>query len=218
MAKVNAYETPKGIAIHPWINKPDTKYAPDGVFKMQLKLKLADANVQNLKVLVDEAAQVAFDVETKDLTAGEKKKWTLYVPYTLEEDDEGNETGYIIFTFKRNRIIKLQGGDTKELQVYIYDSKGNVPEAGKEPSIWGGTELKTLFTFRNVKVPGTKNAGVKLDFSAVKVFKLSKGEGKRDPFAKEAPDADGDDDGYVWEPSTDGGGDKGHDHDEDTPF
>lgn len=203
MAKVNMIETALGVSEHPWINKADTKYQADGVFKNTVIFDHSLATTMNLIAMIDEhAAEVKARLidDNEGLSAGEKKKWKLYVPYVIEEDDEGNPTGRVKVQFKRNRVIRLQGGETKELSVSVYDSKGNVIPGDGLPAIYGGTTLKTLFSFRDVKVPGTKQVGVKLDFAAVKIGKLAKsGAGGRDPFSKGGDDGS-DDDGYVFEP------------------
>jgi hypothetical protein len=199
--KVNMIETAAGVSEHPWINKPDTKYNPDGVFKNTVVFDHSLATTLNLLSLIDEKAQEVFDRLTEGLSPGEKKKWKLYVPYVLEEDDEGNPTGRVKVQFKRNHVIKLQGGETKELSVSVYDSAGKVIDGEVLPPIYGGTVLKTLFSFRDVKVPGTKQIGVKLDMAAVKILKLAKsGSAGRDPFSKDGQDEEGD--GYVFEPGS----------------
>lgn len=203
MAKVNMYETAAGVSEHPWINKPDTKYVADGVFKNTVALDHSLATTMNLLALIDEkAAEVkARLIDNNDgLGAGEKKKWQLYVPYVIEEDAEGNPTGRVLVSFKRNRVIRLQGGETKELSVAVYDSAGKVIPGEELPAIYGGTVLRTLFSFRDVKVPGTKQVGVKLDMAAVKIVKLAQ-SGKRDPFSKDGDDGS-DGDGYVFEPGS----------------
>ena len=32
--------SPRGIAVYPWLNRPDTKFSADGDFKVTLKLQL----------------------------------------------------------------------------------------------------------------------------------------------------------------------------------
>jgi hypothetical protein len=196
MAKVNMFETATLLWEHPWVNNPDTKYNADGVFKLT---GVADSSLPtslNLQALIDEKAAEAFERLTEGLSAGEKKKWKLYVPYVLEDDEAtGEPTGRIKFGFKRNRKIKLQGGEEKLLSVSVYDSSGKIIAAEELPAIYGGSSGKVLFSFRDVKVPGTKQAGVKLDFAAVKVKSLAK-SGQRNPFSNDGEEEGG----YVFEP------------------
>lgn len=200
MAKVNMIETAAGVSEHPWINNPDTKFQPSGVFKNTVWFDGALPTTLNLIALIDDAAKEAFDRQLEGLSAAERKKWSLYAPYEREMDDETGDTptGRVKFGFKRNHTIKLQGGEEKLLTVAVYDSKGKVIDPEDLPPIYSGTVLKTLFSFRDVKVPGTKQAGVKLDMAAVKIISLGKGGRSADPFSKDdGPDAD---DGYEFSP------------------
>ncbi len=199
MPKATMFETPRLLLEHPWINTPDTKYNADGVFKTFGIADHSKPTVLNLQHMIDEACDASLAKATEGLTPSEKKKWGIYKPYEIEEDANGEPTGRIKFNFKRNHIITLQGGEKRELQVSIYDSHGNVPEEGKEPRIFGGTDAKLLFSMRDIKVTSAKLAGVKLDFAAIKVFALG-GKGGRDPFSH-AGDEDGPTEGsYTWSP------------------
>lgn len=178
------YETPLGPFEHPWINTPDTKYNKDGVFQLTVVLQEADLDTVNLIHLIDEQAEAAFKEQTKGLSKVELKKWTIYKPYDYEEDPEtGDKTGRVKLHFKRNHIITLKGGEKKELSITVYDSTGNKAGADEVPAIYGGTIGQVLFSFRQIKVAGAHLAGSKLDFAAVKVFKLAEGRGS-DPFSK----------------------------------
>ena len=46
------YTTPAGIAQYPWLNKPDTKFNPDGEFKVNLEVDSESA--QSLVTFLDE--------------------------------------------------------------------------------------------------------------------------------------------------------------------
>jgi hypothetical protein len=45
--------TPKGVAIHPWLEKPDTKYNANGIFKVTLRVPGEEA--LDLVAKIDEA-------------------------------------------------------------------------------------------------------------------------------------------------------------------
>lgn len=200
MARPDAYQTPPGVAVHPWINRPDTKFNANGVFHTQLALDASLPDVQTLMAKVTEGSQAIFQriiTEDKVLTPAEKKKWKLYVPFVMEEDAEGNETGRVLFTFKRNHKVTIRG-EEKELHVAIYDSMGNDIPGDEEPAVFGGTVLSAAFTFRDVKVPGTKQAGAKLDFFAVQIIKLGQGGGGKVFGRATDPDETEGSGGYVF--------------------
>lgn len=187
MAKTR-FSTPPGEALHAWIDKPDTKFNADGLFKTKLildlneSLKDRDGNevlregqpvypARDWKAKVDAQAQAAFDEELKDLSVGARKKWGLYLPYTEEEDDEGNPTGRIIFEFKRNAKIKIRKtGEIKELTVACYNVKG---EPIKSTAVFSGTIIIVGgVEFRPIKITASQKAGVRMDFSKVQILKL----------------------------------------------
>lgn len=173
--KKTVYEfSPLGEAqVGTWINKPDTKFNEAGVFKSPILVEGTDAI--RFKEKVDAAAEAYFEEQTAEMTAGERKKWKLYVPYEEVEDDEGNPTGAIRFDFKQNATIKLRSGEEKAVQIAVKDSK-NKDLVGKP--IFPGTILRTMFAFRGIKIAGTKELGVRMDFAAVQVFKLGEGKSK----------------------------------------
>lgn len=165
-ARIPYRPSPAGIAVYPWLNKPDTKFNADGVFKTGLILEGAEA--QKLKEELDAASQVAFDEETADLAPAARKKWRLYLPYEEEETEEGHKTGRITFNFKQNATIKVEG-QPKAIQIAIFDA------ADKEvhTPIFGGSTIRVMYRPRNTKIAASQQAGVKLDFLKVQLVKLA---------------------------------------------
>jgi hypothetical protein len=155
------------VAVYPWVNKPDTKFNSDGVYKTGLAVEGKDA--EKFRKEIDLASQEAFDSETASMTAGERKKWSLYVPYEVEEDEEGKPTGRTIFHYRQNAVLKLADGETKGIKIGIYDSADKPTEA----EIWGGSKLRVKYYARPIKVASTKKAGVRLDFLKVQVIQLA---------------------------------------------
>jgi hypothetical protein len=166
------YKTsPFGEAIHPWINKADTKFNEAGLFKVDHLVTGAEAQAQ--KAEIDKAAEAAFEEMTAEMTAGERKKFTIYRPYEVQEDDDGNPTGAIVFNYKQNATIRLKDGTTKNIKISIQDAKGNDTSV----AIYGGSIIRVMYSMRPIKMAGTKQIGVRLDFSMVQVKKLGKGSG-----------------------------------------
>lgn len=189
-AKVPYRASPIGISRYVWVNKPDTKFNAEGLYKLGLA-PLDGAEAAKFKEQIDEAAGVAFNEETADMTAGERKKWSLYVPYTEEEDDEGNPTGRIWFQFKQNATIKLRDGTVKEIQIGIFDA------ADKRIAldVYGGSTVRVMYRPRAVRIATNKQAGVRLDFCKVQVIQLAE-RGSEGGFG-------GVEDGYVHDDAED---------------
>lgn len=194
--KVPYKPSPIGIAGYPWLNKADTKYNAEGVFKTDLWVEGPEA--QAYKEYLDREAEKAFEEETADMAPAERKKWRIYVPYEVEEDDQGNPTGRIKFSFKQNATINVEGVP-KKIAIAIFDA------ADKEvhTPIFGGSTIRVMARPRNTKIAASKQAGVKLDFLKVQIIKVAErkaesgfgavegGYVEDDPQEADAPNYDG---------------------------
>jgi hypothetical protein len=172
------FDSPFGIAVHPWLNAPDVKFNPEGLFKTGLRLLGADA--ERLKAKIDAEAQAAFEDffengDGKAMTPAERKKMSIYVPYELEEDPQtGDPTGAIVFNFKQNATIKIKAtGETKKITIGLYDAAGKA----MDKRIWGGSEIRVNFAMRPIAMKALKQVGVKLDFGRVQVKTLAASSG-----------------------------------------
>jgi hypothetical protein len=164
--KVAYKPTPAGEGRYCWINKPDTKFNEQGVYKTELGLTGEIA--QQFKAEIDAVCEAAFEEETREVLAKDKKKWGIYRPYQEEEDAAGNKTGKIWFSFRQNAVIMVEG-EPKEIKIGIYDAedkKVTVP-------VFSGSTLRVMYKPRNVKVASQKLAGARLDFLKVQVVKLA---------------------------------------------
>ena len=107
------FKSEVGVAMYPHLNKPDTQFDTDGVFKVDLRMKKEDA--KPLIEAVKEAANDAF---------GEKAK-SAAMPFKTDE-----ETGDIIVKTK------------SKYQPKICDSTGMRLYPENLPLIYGGSTLK----------------------------------------------------------------------------
>lgn len=158
--------SPEGVARYAWVNSPDVKFNADGVFKTDHIVDGAAA--VKLKAEVDAAAEAAFEEGTKDLTPAEKKKWSIFYPYEVEENDDGTPTGRIIFKYRQNAIIRVEG-EAKPIRIAIFDSTDK-PTAAK---VFGGSIIRVAYKPRAIKLASAKQWGVRLDFLKVQVVKLA---------------------------------------------
>lgn len=162
--------SPPLISRYVWVNTPDTKFNADGLFKFDGIG--SDHAAIDFKATIDKAAEDAFEDATKDMTPAEKKKWSIFLPYDEEEDDAGNPTGRIIFKFRQNAVIKVEGED-KSIRIAIFDSQNN-PTAVK---VYGGSTLRASYKMRPIKLASAKKIGVRLDFLKVQVLKIADAAG-----------------------------------------
>ena len=154
--------TPKGVLVYPHLNKADTKFDKDGVWRASLRLPKKEA--ENLmKDLTDKI--------TANATAETQKrgKQVKAANNPFSDDGEGN----ILFNFKMKASGTRNTGERWNQKPILYDSKGNIFDP-KDKIIWGGTEAKVAFQ----PVPyfvGSIGAGVSLRLKAVQILNLVTG-------------------------------------------
>ena len=149
--------TPTGVALYPWLNKPDTEYNKDGEYKVNLVLSKEEA-----QPIINTINEV-FSENLKDELKKQKKKTikTANPPYAEELDDDGKATGNVIFKFKSKAVYKPA----------IFDANG---ETVINPQIWGGSEIRVNAALYPYFVSSI-GAGVSLKLRAVQVIALVEG-------------------------------------------
>lgn len=187
--RIAKFVTPKGIAVYPWLDKPDTKFKADGEYTMKLRLSAEES--QDLITKIDEAIAEACAAEKQKNPKKAVKKASP--PYSKVVDDEGNETGEYLFKFSLKAKVKTKEGKEWTQRPEIVDAKGNII-TGKV-KVGGGSEVKVGCQIAPFTAPvGT---GVTLRLMAVRVLKLVTYGGD-----KLAGFDFGDDEGFEYDPST----------------
>lgn len=184
--KLPLLKTPAGNAIWPKLTKPDTKFNAEGEYTTKLAIPCEEA--QELIAELDKAYEQSQEI-AKERNPGKKIKQAAK-PYTLEEDDQGNETGNIILSFKCKAKLTDKQGNSFPNAPKLFDSKNK--EFPKDQDIWGGSTLRIAFN----PVPyytAMVGAGVSLRLKAVQVINLVSGGGG----GNGASYGFGEEDGYV---------------------
>lgn len=127
------FSTPKGVAIYPWLNKPDTAFDANGKYKVSLRIAAADA-----KPLMD-SIKAASDSHFGDKAAQAK------MPFKTDD-----ETGDVIFTTKSNYQPKFM------------DSTGAAISENNVPQIYGGSTLKAAGTMFQYNAGGSIGVSLQL--------------------------------------------------------
>ena len=159
-AKNPRYTTPAGIAQYPYLTKPDTKFNPDGEYKISVEIPGAAA--QDIVTFLDEqfAASVA---KAKKENPGKKIK-EGDVPYSVDDD-----SGKVTVRFKLKAKVTPKQGDPFEQRPALFDAKGK--PIGADTKIGGGSKVKVAYEL----VPyytAIAGAGVSLRLKAVQVIDL----------------------------------------------
>jgi hypothetical protein len=221
MSKAEVHITPKGIALHPWLTLPDTKFDKEGKYKVDLRLDPDDeVHAAFIEKLSDDNKRHWDEVAKKD-----KKKAAIARsprdPIKAEVDPAtGEETGMVIVRFSsryqpslfdadRNQItddLKIGTGSVVKVAFtknYYYNAKDN--EVGLNLYLMQVQIVKLVeYNARGVAVAGfeVEDGGFKADQPPPKEsFPTdAPGEGEEDeeqddlPFDNPPPAASGGDD------------------------
>lgn len=197
--KLQRYTTPAGIAQYPYLSKPDTKFNPDGEYKISLEIPADEA--QAITAFLDEQLAVSIATAKKE-NAGKKIK-EGDAPYSVND-----ETGAVSVRFKLKAKVTPKNGDAFEQKPAIFDAKGK-PIMG-DAKVGGGSKVKVAYEL----VPyytAIAGAGISLRLKAVQVIDLKEfsggasadafGFGKEDGY--EAEDSPAVQNGFAEENSED---------------
>jgi hypothetical protein len=181
--KMELLVTPIGIAVYPYLTKPDTQFDADGEFKVGLVLSAKEAKA--VMATIDKAMAGTLEKAKNENPTKAKKIKAANPPYTEVTDEEGQETGEIKFNFKMKAKITTKDGTVINQRPGIFDAAGN---AIMNASIGGGTKMKVSAEL----VPyftDLVGAGITLRLKAVQVIELVEYTGKTaDKFGFKAED------------------------------
>ena len=168
--KIN-FTTTEGVAMYPWLNKPDTQFDANGQFKVNLRV--SNDNAKEMKKLVMDAAKEAF---------GEAKAKTAQLPFKKDE-----ETGDVVIVTK------------SKFRPKVADGTGKLINDNNVPPIHGGSTLKLSGNVYPYTAGGRH--GVSLQLGAVQLIQLAEGSNASASFAPVegayvAPDMTQEEDSY----------------------
>lgn len=155
--------SPKGIAVYPRLNQPDTKFDELGAYKADIAVPSEEAKplIAKLQAIHKAHTGKAASVASNPMFMNEVDKET------------GEETGRVIFKFRvKNRLTKR--GDLWDRQPKVFDAKGNM--LSTVPNIGGGSTLKVFFEIYEWKTPDGK-PGVSLQPIKVQLLDLQEFSG-----------------------------------------
>lgn len=195
--KLPVYISPKGVASYPYLLKYDDKFVKEGEYSVKLILD-ADENKEFLDDLKSKAEAVykktiAELKEAKKVKAA--KALTMHVPFSEEEDDEGEPTGRVVLNFKLKHQVTTGEGKTFTQQPDVFDAKKK--PLADDTRIGSGSIIRVAFNIIEFYAAANKNAGLSLRLKAAQIIDLveyggnnaeSYGFGEEDGF--EADDAD----------------------------
>lgn len=203
--KVPVYTTPRGIARYPRLDKPDTKFNPDGDYKVDLVLPTESAEAKALMAKIDAGIAASFEQAKKEHKG--KKVKMADAPYAVVteklkkgDEEEVVETDKTKFSFKLKAVGRnKKTGESWTMRPAVFDAKGQVLDVSKV-KLGGGSEIKVAYEMRPYFMASTSSAGVSLRLKGVQVLKLVEWQSAKDASAfgfgqEEGYDGVGDEDG-----------------------
>ena len=190
MSKV--YTSPKGTAVWPRIDTPDTKFDEDGVFSC--KLHVSEGDFKAFEAQINK--QVEADYKAECASQG-KDKLRRAASCPLRITDDGD---YEIYAKQKAKVHTKSKG-TLEFSITAFDSKGHpittLDDEGEKvphvPKIGSGSTLKMAVEVNTWFVP-SQGFGYTLRLRAVQVIDLVEYGGGDGSFGFGAEE-----DGYVGE-------------------
>lgn len=172
--------TPKGVAIYPRLNKPDTKFNAAGVYDCRVRLDPEASDVQELVEKLEKLRDSFYDATVTELKEAKKaakaKKLTKRAVFTDDVDAEGEETGLIVLKAKTTASGTGKDGKPWKRSPTLFDAKGT--KLKDPPLIYGGSEVKVAATARPYLMESSSEIGVTLYLDAVQIIKLVSGSGQ----------------------------------------
>jgi hypothetical protein len=166
--------TPTGVGQYVFLNEPQTKFDPAGVYNVSLLVALD--NAKTLMSQLDEQVDLALNKANEEAKPQKRASLVFNKPYDDEYDEDGNTTGNIVFKFKLSAKYTTKDGTVRERKPVIVDSqKKEVTDI-----VGSGSKLKVAFNARPYYVPATNAYGVSCYLSAVQVLELASFEGGGD--------------------------------------
>lgn len=166
--------SPRGTAVYPHLNQPDTRFKAEGQYKIGLRLESEDPATQKFCQAIDAAMAQAVATAREDNKDNpkvlKKVKPCEDKPYKIELDDDDNETGYTVFNFKMTASgMSKKTGKPFTMKPALFDGQGEPLDA--ETKVGGGSIVRVSYEIAEFFVAKI-GAGVSLRLSGVQVIKL----------------------------------------------
>lgn len=161
--------SPRGSAVFPRLNTPDTKFDEAGAYTARLAFDANDKAAKELIKKLETFQKESFDVAVKENP--KLKKYKLAPVYTEETDEDGEETGRILINFK----MTASGVSKKTKKAW--KRKPTIIDAHKvtltnPPNIGGGSVLRVGFEPAFSAVASSKLCYVSCRMEIVQIIEL----------------------------------------------
>ncbi len=176
------FVTPYGVAVFPWLNRADTEYDANGQYHLRISIPLEEAAEFIAEM---EAVRDAF---WDGLPPAKQKTYNKAACGEVEYDEEGEETGNILFKCKMRANVTYKDKTGKETS---FSQKPTIVDEDKNTLrelVYSGSILRAKGEYVPYAMASSKSVGVSLRLYGVQVKELV----TRDATPSNAPDFDSD--------------------------
>lgn len=170
--KLQQITTPIGIAVYPWLNKPDTKFKEEGEYRISMVLGQDESEPLRAiadKAFADNIAAVKKELIDKGEGAKAKQLKSGALPYAAQVDKEtGDETGNYVFKFSmKAQFTSKKTGMVEKMAPALFDSQGKP----MTDTIYGGSKVRISAAI-NPWYTAALGAGVSFRLRGVQIIEL----------------------------------------------
>lgn len=173
------FTTPRGVFIYPHMTEPDMKYPKNGIGNYHTKLALDSEDaaplVDELQKILDEFVAAGCTVKGDPIKPATLKKATVADIVEEEFDEEGNETGRVIFKFKLDEKVVLKTGKSWDQKPRLFDAAAQ--QITDPINVWTGSEGKVNLEVHPYFMESSKTFGLSLRLIGAQILKLVSGGG-----------------------------------------
>lgn len=167
--------TPRGVLVYPHLTTADTKFVkPDGEYHTKFALKDGSKIAKKFVATLERMLEEYIELNPDELSKAKLKKAGRADLYESEVDDEGEETGRIIFKFKLKAKVVTKSKSWDQ-QPRLFDSAAQ--PITDDINIWTGTEAKVNIEIFPYYMESTKQFGLSLRCKGVQILMLVEGTG-----------------------------------------
>lgn len=143
--------TVAGVAVFPHISRPSTKFDPDGIYSVKLRVTAEEAKniIKDMHYVADSYRErLIEDAKTAQQKTKLKNMPVASFSYSEELDDNGEPNGYVLIGFKNKASgIKKTTGEKWTRAVPIFDAAGKPFSTENKVSVGPGSIIKVAYEF-----------------------------------------------------------------------
>jgi len=165
--KWTMWVTPKGEAMYPHLAKPDTKFDPDGKFRVKLKFTDEEAK-QTLVEFVEKAMEFSRKNALKETAKKPMKQKSLIPMMPYDEDEQGN----LLMGVDTKAKITFSDGNVKYNKVRVFDAQTNEISPDEVTS---GSIIRVQMVWRPYYMPASNTYGISKRLKFVQLIEKKAG-------------------------------------------